>query len=116
MSDVPVIIGMACRVPGATTPSKLWENILSMKDLQRPMPKDRFNVDAFHHPDNTHKGTVSYPFPATYKGCLLTQDHRSTPSMDTSSTSPSATLTPSSSVCRARKPRPWTLSSASSLR
>lgn len=59
MNNAPVIIGMACRVPGASTPSKLWENILSMKDLQRTMPGNRFNIGAFHHPDNTRKGTVS---------------------------------------------------------
>ncbi|KAK0669442.1 putative polyketide synthase [Cercophora samala] len=55
----PAIIGMACRVPGATTPAGLWENILNKIDLQRKIPADRFNVDAFYHPDNTHKGTLN---------------------------------------------------------
>lgn len=59
MSDLPVIIGMACRVPGANVPQALWENILAKKDLLRLMPKDRFNIEAFYHPVSTHKGTVS---------------------------------------------------------
>jgi acyl transferase domain-containing protein len=58
MKECPVIIGMACRVPGATNPTKLWENIVAQKDLQRPMPKERFNIDAFYHPDENNKGTV----------------------------------------------------------
>ncbi|VBB72654.1 Putative polyketide synthase [Podospora comata] len=55
----PTIIGMACRVPGAITPARLWDNILSQIDLQRKMPPDRFNIDAFYHPDHTHKGTLN---------------------------------------------------------
>lgn len=58
MKECPVIVGMACRVPGATNPSKLWENIITQKDLQRPMPKESFNIDAFYYPNNTNKGTV----------------------------------------------------------
>lgn len=61
--DPSVIVGMACRVPGATTPSKLWENICERRDLQSKMPSDRFNVDAFFHPDGAHKGTVSKDMP-----------------------------------------------------
>ena len=53
------IIGMACRVAGANNPSQLWDNIVQQKDLQKKMPSDRFNVDAFYHPDGANKGTVS---------------------------------------------------------
>lgn len=59
-SDDPVVIvGLACRVPGATNPSQLWDNIVAQKDLQRKMPADRFNVDAFYHPDGKNKGTTN---------------------------------------------------------
>ncbi|KAL6719986.1 hypothetical protein ACLMJK_001907 [Lecanora helva] len=51
------IVGMACRVPGASNPSQLWENIVQQKDLQRKMPEDRFNIDAFYHPDGANKAT-----------------------------------------------------------
>ncbi|KAL8810346.1 MAG: hypothetical protein Q9200_002647 [Gallowayella weberi] len=59
MEDPTVIVGLACRVPGAQNPSQLWNNIMEQKDLQRKMPSDRFNVDAFYHPDGTNKGTTN---------------------------------------------------------
>lgn len=59
-ADHPCVIGMACRVPGASSPSKLWDNLINKVDLQRKMPADRFNVDAFYHPNGTHKGSVCF--------------------------------------------------------
>ena len=59
LDDPSVVVGLACRVPGASNPSQLWENVEKQKDIQRKMPSNRFNVDTFHHPDGTHKGTVS---------------------------------------------------------
>jgi acyl transferase domain-containing protein len=50
---------MACRVAGANSPSKLWENIMNKIDLQKPIPKDRLNIDGFYHPNGQNKGTVS---------------------------------------------------------
>lgn len=52
------IIGSGCRFPGgATTPSKLWDLLRNPRDLKREIPKDRFNVDRYYHPDNSHHGT-----------------------------------------------------------
>lgn len=59
MEDQSAIVGMACRCAGADTPSKLWDNIINKVDLQREIPKDRFNIDGFYHPDGKRKGTVS---------------------------------------------------------
>ncbi|KAL8999812.1 MAG: hypothetical protein Q9188_005811 [Gyalolechia gomerana] len=59
MEDPTVIVGLACRVPGAQNPSQLWNHIMEQKDVQRKMPPDRFNVDAFYHPDGTNKGTTN---------------------------------------------------------
>ena len=56
--DPTVVIGMACRLPGAKNPSQLWKNIVEQKDLQTKMPKERYNVDAFYHPNGPNKGTV----------------------------------------------------------
>ncbi|PHH63847.1 hypothetical protein CDD81_5404 [Ophiocordyceps australis] len=67
--DPTVIVGLACRVAGADTPSKLWENIAEQRDVQRKMPDKRFNVDAFFHPEPSHKGTTN----ARY-GYFLDQD------------------------------------------
>jgi hypothetical protein len=57
--DPSVIVGLACRVPGASNPSKLWDLITEQRDVQGTMPSDRYNVDNFYHPDGTRKGTVS---------------------------------------------------------
>ncbi|KAL8732774.1 MAG: hypothetical protein Q9166_002556 [cf. Caloplaca sp. 2 TL-2023] len=43
------IIGMACRVAGANSPSELWQNLLTSKDVQRQIT--RFNIDGFYHPE-----------------------------------------------------------------
>lgn len=45
------IIGMACRVAGANSPTQLWENLLSSKDVQRRIT--RFNIDGFYHPEGS---------------------------------------------------------------
>ncbi|KAH8885836.1 hypothetical protein GQ53DRAFT_876671 [Thozetella sp. PMI_491] len=66
MSDYPAIVGMACRVAGARSPSKLWDNIVAKRDVQKKYPKERFNIDAFYHPDNANKGTTN----AIYGYCL----------------------------------------------
>lgn len=56
--DPTAIVGLACRLPGAQSSSKLWENILEQKDLQSKIPADRFTVDKFYHPNGANKGTV----------------------------------------------------------
>ena len=60
LDDPTAIVGLACRVPGAQNSSKLWENIVEQKDLQKKIPSDRFNVDAFYHPNGANKSTVSH--------------------------------------------------------
>ncbi|KAJ3499830.1 hypothetical protein NLG97_g19 [Lecanicillium saksenae] len=69
VADHPCVVGMACRVPGATSPSALWANLLSKKDVQQKMPADRFNVDAFYHPNGETKGSTNARF-----GYFLDQD------------------------------------------
>ncbi|KAI0205149.1 polyketide synthase [Astrocystis sublimbata] len=67
--DPTVIVGLACRVPGADSPEQLWENILQQRDLRRKMPADRFTVENFYHEDGTHKGTTNAQY-----GYFLDQD------------------------------------------
>jgi hypothetical protein len=57
-ADPCVIVGAACRVPGATNTHELWNMLENQKDLQRKMPADRYNAEAFYHPEGTNKGTV----------------------------------------------------------
>lgn len=57
--DPSVIVGFAFRFPGASKVSQLWDAVTQKKDLQRKIPEDRFNIDAYHHPQGANKGTVS---------------------------------------------------------
>ncbi|KAI1329177.1 hypothetical protein F5Y16DRAFT_114131 [Xylariaceae sp. FL0255] len=46
------IIGMGCRYPGgAHSPEELWDLVASGRDTWGEVPKDRFNAEAFFHPD-----------------------------------------------------------------
>ncbi|KXH44578.1 beta-ketoacyl synthase domain-containing protein [Colletotrichum nymphaeae SA-01] len=55
-----VVIGSACRFPGGVdSPAKLWELLKEPKDLQSEVPKERFNIDAFYHPDDSHHGRTN---------------------------------------------------------
>ncbi|EGX89765.1 polyketide synthase, putative [Cordyceps militaris CM01] len=57
VQDPSVIVGAACRVPGATNLHELWDLLDSKRDVQRKMPSNRYNADAFYHPDGANKGT-----------------------------------------------------------
>ena len=70
--DPAVIVGLACRVPGARNPSQLWSLIEEQRDMQRKMPADRFNVDGFYHPNGANKGTVSLQ---THKKHKIRKEH-----------------------------------------
>ncbi|KAB8238375.1 uncharacterized protein BDW43DRAFT_306237 [Aspergillus alliaceus] len=56
------IVGMACRVPGATNIHEFWQLMKERRDLRRKMPADRFNVDGFYHPNGPNKGTLNAPY------------------------------------------------------
>jgi acyl transferase domain-containing protein len=45
------IIGLASRLPGASSESEFWELLSSARSARSKVPADRFNVDAFYHPD-----------------------------------------------------------------
>ncbi|PYI33512.1 hypothetical protein BP00DRAFT_366747 [Aspergillus indologenus CBS 114.80] len=51
---------MGCRFPGgANTPSKLWELVCAKRDVQRRIPSDRFDVDAFYDADGERAGCLN---------------------------------------------------------
>lgn len=53
------VIGSGCRFPGnSDTPSKLWELLRSPRDLLRQVPPERYDAEAFYHPDPKHHGTT----------------------------------------------------------
>nr|AFI23580.1 PKS-NRPS hybrid [Colletotrichum higginsianum] len=54
------IIGTGCRFPGGSdSPSKLWELLKDPRDLLKEIPEDRFSVEGFYHPKNSHHGTTN---------------------------------------------------------
>ncbi|KAI3300122.1 hypothetical protein DTO002I6_845 [Penicillium roqueforti] len=54
------IIGYSCRLPGqVTSPSELWELCTRARSGWSPIPKDRFSVEAFHHPNSSKIGSFN---------------------------------------------------------
>lgn len=55
-----VIIGTGCRFPGSSSsPSKLWNLLVNPHNVATKVPKSRLNIDAFYHPDGSHRGTTN---------------------------------------------------------
>ncbi|OAG36753.1 hypothetical protein AYO21_09026 [Fonsecaea monophora] len=54
------LIGSGCRFPGgASNPSRLWDLLKSPRDLVKKVPKERFNIDGYYHPDGAHHGRTN---------------------------------------------------------
>ncbi|KAJ5265956.1 hypothetical protein N7524_006974 [Penicillium chrysogenum] len=54
------IVGYACRLPGqVTSPSDLWELCTRARSGWSPIPRDRFSVEAFHHPNPSKVGSFN---------------------------------------------------------
>ncbi len=60
MSRRPIaVIGMACRFPGgASSPDEFWKIITSGTDAITEIPRDRWDVDAYFHPDTKAQGQI----------------------------------------------------------
>lgn len=53
------IIGIAARfAKDAVSVEGLWDILLESRSTWSPIPKERFNSEAFYHPDPEHGGTV----------------------------------------------------------
>ncbi|KAH8812401.1 putative PKS-NRPS protein [Xylogone sp. PMI_703] len=61
MEPEPIaIVGTGCRFPGgASSPSKLWDMLISKQDALRDIPMDRWSADAFHHPNGERAGSLN---------------------------------------------------------
>lgn len=54
------IIGSSCRFAGgASSPSKLWDLLRDPKDLSKPPPETRFNLEGFYHPNAEQHGNTN---------------------------------------------------------
>ncbi|OCL05917.1 reducing type I polyketide synthase [Glonium stellatum] len=58
-AEMPIaIIGMSCRFPGnVTSPEKLWKLCADGKSAWSEIPEDRFNKEAFYHPQSEKRTT-----------------------------------------------------------
>lgn len=53
------IVGMACRLPGeVSSMGTLWDMISNERTGHGRIPADRWDTDAWHHPDPDRKGGV----------------------------------------------------------
>ena len=53
------IVGASCRFPGsASSMGNLWDMISRSRSAFGKVPSDRFDADAWYHPDPDRKGTV----------------------------------------------------------
>lgn len=54
------IVGMACRLPGdVSSPGDLWKILTKGRSCWSKIPKNRFNAEAYHHPNPEKKGTMN---------------------------------------------------------
>ena len=59
-SEPLAIVGMGCRFPGgANDPESLWTMLHDGVDAIREVPSDRWDVDAFYHPDPDMSGRMA---------------------------------------------------------
>lgn len=64
------IVGMACRLPGdVSTPDDFWKLLTKCRSGWSTIPKDRFNQEAYNHPNPEKKGTIN-----SQGGYFISQD------------------------------------------
>ncbi|EYF00132.1 type I polyketide synthase [Chondromyces apiculatus] len=53
------VVGLGCRFPGGESPDAFWELLRDGVDATGEVPRDRFDVDAFHASDPTTPGKTN---------------------------------------------------------
>jgi acyl transferase domain-containing protein len=53
------IVGMGCRFPKANSPQAFWQLLRNGEDAITEVPKERWDINNFYHPDPTVPGTMS---------------------------------------------------------
>jgi len=58
-SSMPIaVVGIGCRFSdSASDPEKFWDLLANCRSTSAPTPKDRFNAEAYYHPEYDHAGT-----------------------------------------------------------
>jgi acyl transferase domain-containing protein len=63
-SEPIAIIGMGFKLPqGAESSDTFWKMLSEKQCAATTFPKERFNIDAFWHPDTKRQNIVSYQHP-----------------------------------------------------
>ncbi|KAK4494800.1 hypothetical protein PRZ48_014156 [Zasmidium cellare] len=58
-SEPIAIVGISLRAPGeGSDPERFWQMLLDGRSARQEIPKDRYNVEGFHHPDPDRLGSI----------------------------------------------------------
>lgn len=70
MGEPIAIVGLSARLPGdGNTPERFFESLLAGRSARTEVPRERYNADAFWHPDAQRSGAVRDSF--THVFCML---------------------------------------------
>ena len=72
MNEPIAVVGTACRLPGASSPSKLWDLLREPRDVLSEFPPERFALSNFYHPASENHGSSV----VNNKAYLLEEDVR----------------------------------------
>lgn len=54
------VVGMACRYPDeATSPSAFYDMLVNARSAWGEVPKNRYDIDSFYHPNRERIGTTT---------------------------------------------------------
>ncbi len=53
------IVGIGCRFPGANSLNEYWDLLVQAKDAITEIPPDRWDANAYYHPDYNVKGKIN---------------------------------------------------------
>ena len=56
LRDEIAVVGWACRLPGANSPTELWSMLLEGRCAVSSVPPDRFSLERFGHPRRQERG------------------------------------------------------------
>lgn len=66
------VIGLGLKFPGdASTPEAFYDLLLQGRSALQETPKNRYNIEAFYHPDHERFGAVSHLHLASRLGYVL---------------------------------------------
>jgi enediyne polyketide synthase len=68
VNDGIAIVGLACEYPDASSPERLWENVLARRQAFRRMPPVRLSLDDYYDPDPATPDTTTCTEAALIEG------------------------------------------------